>query len=177
MDTNIIHDWNSFFNAVLIAVIPVILGGAGFLVKQLFGFVKEKTRAVKNETIRNGLIAAEGEAERVTNMIVASLNQTIVGSLRAQNGGKISASDVARIKSEALASIKQLVSSESTTILEQHKGDIENFFAHLLEEAVGQQKFIRPVSVTPEDPVASDPVVPVTPDPVTPDSVTTPASE
>lgn len=139
----------------------VIIGALTLLTKQVFKFITEKTAAVKNDQVRQGLYAAESEAERLTNAVVASLNQTVVGALKAQNGNVLSPSDAARIKSDALTNIYTLLSDESTRILIDHKTDLYTFLGHLLEEAVGNKKSQTAFIAAPLAPVEVPAVAPL----------------
>lgn len=132
--------WNQVFQALLTAIAPVLAGGVVLLIKKAFAFIETKTDAIKDEQIRQGLLAAESEAERLTITIVSSLNQTVVNGLKEQNGSKLSPADAVRIRDEALSAIYSLLSDEAKSILINHKTDIYAYMKHLLEETVGNLK-------------------------------------
>jgi hypothetical protein len=132
--------WDQVWQAVLSAIIPVVLGVILMLSKRLFDFLATKTGSIKDNQLRSGLYTAEDEAQHLTEMIINSLNQTLVGGLKAQNGNALSPADSYRIKSDALSKIKSLLSTESTNILVDHRSDLDAFLSHLLESTIFKNK-------------------------------------
>lgn len=141
------ESWDQFFQTLLITIAPIIASGIIALITRGFSLLGEKTQAIKDERVRSALFTAQGELERLTSMVVTSLNQTLVEGLKAQNGSKLSAADALRIKNEALSRIKHLLSSEAQQILQERKGDIEELILHLIEEAVSNNRTIQPIEI------------------------------
>lgn len=132
-------DWNQFWTALLNALLPVLFAGLGLLCKVGFSFLKEKTNQVKNVQLRDGLMTAQEEAYSLVTTIVSAMNQTVVESLKTQNGGKLSAADAIRVKNEAVSKIKNILSDETKKILSE-RSDITEYIGNLIEAIIHQQK-------------------------------------
>jgi hypothetical protein len=138
MTTNALHD----------ILATALTGAILFLIQQAFSFLRTKTSAVKNDSLRNALYTAESEAERLTHTIVASLNQTVVDVLKSTNGNKLTPEDAVRIKDQAITKIFTLMSDESMSILLNHKGDLQEYLGYLIEEVVSNKKFGKITTAT-----------------------------
>lgn len=97
------------------------------LVKAAFAWIKEKTH---NEE----LYAALDEAQTVADQVVAGLNATVVGELKAKSAdGRLSVDEAKEVAQKALNMFLSDLSARSLAVLENNADDLAAYVRNLLE--------------------------------------------
>jgi hypothetical protein len=135
-----IQSWDQFFTAAITTMTPFVFGAILYALKLGWNFIETKTHQIKNQALSEALYNAELELQHVTTTVVSALNQTVVNNLKAQNGNALSPADAQKIKSDAINTVKSLLSKEAQDLLTAHKGDIELYLQNLIEAEVLRQK-------------------------------------
>jgi len=144
---------SAFVAALFVAVVKLIPIGAAVL--------KSRAEAIKDEALRRKVQSAIDDIANATTTIVNSLQQTIVGPLKAASeDGKLTPEEIQAITTNAVNEIKAISSDESMKILEEYKVDVEALIVNLIQERIFNMKIETEV-----EPIYSTPPVEPTPTP------------
>jgi len=117
-------DWTQ----IVIAAVGLVFSAVVIpLVKAAFAWIKEKTH---NEA----LYAALDEAQTVADQVVAGLNATVVGELKAKSAdGRLSVDEAKEVAQKALNMFLSDLSARSLAVLENNADDLAAYVRNLLE--------------------------------------------
>jgi len=113
---------------IIIAVIGIVFTGVVIpLIKALFDWIKSKTAS-------EALKAALDEAQSVADIVVLSLQQTVVDDLKAKSAdGKLTAEDAKTVAQKALTQFMHNVSSKTLEVLQNNADNLGDYIRDLLE--------------------------------------------
>lgn len=104
------------------------------LVRAAFAWLKGKT---KNEAMQ----AALGEAQRVADGVVASLQATVVDGLKQKSAdGKLSADEALDVADTAIEMFLSDISARSLELIAENADDVTAYIGNLIEARLAQLK-------------------------------------
>lgn len=117
--------------------ITVAVGAVTLLSMQIIAFVRLKIKGVKNDSVFTLLDSAVSTAEYIVNLVVARLQQEVVGNLKAAAAdGKLTKSEIEQITKSAFIDIKTMLSEDTIDVLESNFGNIELYIKSIIEKKV-----------------------------------------
>lgn len=129
------------YSQIIYAFAAAVLSGVGAallaLIPKGIAYLEEMARAIPDAQERNAVTAALADLQGVVTSVVASLDQTTVGALKAASAtGKLTAEQATQVKADATSAIDSIMSVQAKNLLASNFGDLPSLISHLIEQAV-----------------------------------------
>lgn len=124
--------------AILLPAAVAALGAlATYAVALLRSWVKAKTAALEDKNTREGIDHAMARLDHIAATIVADLNQR---AKQYAADGKLSPEDASKLKTFALARVKQVMPDYLRATLQDAVGGLDKYISSKIEQKVLEQK-------------------------------------
>jgi hypothetical protein len=124
--------------AVLLPAAVAALGAlATYAVALLRAWVRAKTAAIEDKNTREGIDHAMARLDHITATIVADLNQR---AKQYAADGKLTPEDALKLKSFAIARVKQVIPDYMRETLQEAVGGLDKYISSKIEQKVLEQK-------------------------------------
>ena len=137
MATELNQFWGECAAILLPAAVAALGALATYAVALLRAWVKAKTAAIEDKNTREGIEHAMARLDYITATIVADLNQR---AKQYTSAGKLTPEDAVRLKTFALARVKQVIPEYMRSTLQDAVGGLDKYLSSKIEQKVLEQK-------------------------------------
>lgn len=133
--------WNDVLMKFVDALVPLVVLAATVALSMLAEYLRSKASQVRQEVMRDSLVAAITEAEKAAIDAVRATNQTLVENLKACSAdGKLTKEDAEQAMQAAITYFRSHITPGALRILEAAYGPLEEWLKGLIEAKLAQTK-------------------------------------
>ena len=129
--------WQECAGILLPAVVAALGALATYALALLRSWIKAKTAAIEDKNTREGIEHAMARLDYITSTIVADINQRTKQYTAA---GKLTPEDAVKLKTFALARVKQVMPDYMRATLQEAVGGLDKYISSKIEQKVLEQK-------------------------------------
>jgi hypothetical protein len=137
MATELSQFWGECAAVLLPAAVAALGALATYAVALLRAWVRAKTAAIEDKNAREKIDHAMARLDHIAATIVADLNQR---AKQYAEDGKLTTEDAARLKTFALARVKQVIPEYMRATLQDAVGGLDKYISSKIEQKVLEQK-------------------------------------